>query len=558
MMFFLIFAFSLQSNKLIIQDFELQKTNQESFFDLYGSLMNRGSDIIITSDLFFHSSISLYESVITQIEEEKLIPELKELLNQLTSRAEGISKEYFEVALSLLKGDKSTSRLVLEEIQKIKSARGFEHSEILGVEIDYSQFKPRGHYTKSEILKDYFRTVMWLSFPKIPLELDKYYNLAKTQATLLQECGLISKYKEIDSLISKLVGTTDDITPLLILRFKDTPSPIDSLKNFQARVVPKMEEKTVKYSFFPQRFVLDSYILQKLTYGNVVGYKGVSKELPFTAAYTLDGIQRVFPRGLDVFSVLGSSAAAKILKRDGDTDYSNYAKMHGYLKKEIELNEEGSLYDIYLCALSELLSEKDFVSQSYQYKNLLTALGGWTELRHQTILYAKQSYTSLAALPLKKKKVILIEPFPEVYRYLLKFTREMEEFYPSKSISEFASIMENVIQDSEEELNGKIPEQTSIKSIPSKLRKIVGNKKAPIVADVHTDSNTGAVLEEAIGNPFIVRVFLNINRKNMDLIGVGYSYYEFKQPMENRLSDEEWEEMKNREEPSTWIKSFIK
>ena len=28
--------------------------------------------------------------------------------------------------------------------------------------IDYSQFQPRGHYTKSAALKRYFRTMMWL------------------------------------------------------------------------------------------------------------------------------------------------------------------------------------------------------------------------------------------------------------------------------------------------------------------------------------------------------------------------------------------------------------
>ena len=44
------------------------------------------------------------------------------------------------------------------------------------------------------------------------------------------------------------------------------------------------------------------------------------------------------------------------------------------------------------------------------------------------------------------------------------------------------------------------------------------------------------------------------------LIGVGpaFSYYEFKQPMENRLIDETWREMLNTQHPPEpeWTKSF--
>jgi len=44
------------------------------------------------------------------------------------------------------------------------------------------------------------------------------------------------------------------------------------------------------------------------------------------------------------------------------------------------------------------------------------------------------------------------------------------------------------------------------------------------------------------------------------LLGVGpvFSYYEFKQPMENRLTDEAWREMLNTQYPPEpeWVKSF--
>ncbi|MCK4525841.1 DUF3160 domain-containing protein [candidate division WOR-3 bacterium] len=559
MILLIIIAFSVQSNKILLEDFTLQRSYHQSFFNLYEQLNRRESNIIITSDLFFHSSISLYDSTITLIEIETLIPSLKELLHPLYKESKGTNKEYFEVALALLKEIKPTSKKVVKEIELIKKTAGFAQSPVLGVRVDYSQFKPRGHYTKKRVLSDYFRAMMWLSFPKIPIENGKYYNLALNQANLLKRLNLIPVYSRINSIITELVGTTDDITPLLVLKYKDTPSPIDSLSRFRGRIVSKSEEDQVKYSFLPQRFILDSYILQLLTYDHVLGYTGSLDKLPFTAAYTEIGVQRVFPRGLDIFSILGSKTASEILKREGDTDYSNYHQIHNQLNKGIKLSKEDSIYEIFLLALKELIQEKEFVSPAYQYKNLLTASGGWTELRHATILYAKQSYTALVSMPPKIEKKVIIEPYPEVYRYLLLFVEKMDDIYSQKATRELASILQTAISISEKELEGELPDIKTVKSIPNRLKGILGEKIAPLIADVHTDPNTGMVLEEAIGNPFIINVSMRINGNPMNFVGASYSYYEFKHPMKERLTDEEWRNsiMKDKK-PVSWITTHLK
>jgi len=556
MMLLLIIAFSPQPNNIILKDFTLHKTRQESFFSLYEHLGRNKSNIIITSDLFFHSSISLYDSTITLVEKEKIIPQLKQLLHPLYKNAEGISRDYFEVALSLLGVVEPTTERVKKEIKQIENAGGFGNSPILGINIDYSQFKPRGHYTKSKVLSNYFKAMMWLSFPKIPIESKEYYDIATGQATMIGDLDLLPIYLGIDSLVTKLVGTTDDITPLLILKYKDTSSPIDSLRKFCGRIVSKSEKDIVKYSFMPQRFILDSYIFQMLTYDYIIGYTGDPDNLPFTAGYTEAGIQRVFPRGLDVFGVFGSNIATEILKKEGDTDYPNYFAIQEGLKRNIKFTEDGSLYDIYLLALKELLGDKNFMSPTYQYKNLITASGGWCELRHATILYAKQSYTALVSAPPKREKIILIEPFPEVYRYLLKFAKRMHEFYPLDATKELISILNTAIKVSEKELDGEIPDIEKVQSIPYKLKTLTNKKRAPLIADVHTDPNTGMVLEEAIGNPFIINISLDLNSEEMNFTGVSYSYYEFKQSMSNRLTDDEWREVMKEKEIPAWIGRF--
>jgi len=62
-----------------------------------------------------------------------------------------------------------------------------------------------------------------------------------------------------------------------------------------------------------------------------------------------------------------------------------------------------------------------------------------------------------------------------------------------------------------------------------------------LVTDVHTDGNTNQVLEEGVGK---IRTGLFVYRtpqNNNLVLGVGpvFSYYEFLQPINNRLTDEE-------------------
>ena len=83
--------------------------------------------------------------------------------------------------------------------------------------------------------------------------------------------------------------------------------------------------------------------------------------------------------------------------------------------------------------------------------------------------------------------------------------------------------------------------------------------KSTVVADVHTDGNSKEVLEEGVGKIKAMVVAYQLPDKRI-LIGVGpvFSYYEFKQPMDNRLTDEAWKLMlKNNPPPEPeWVKSF--
>jgi hypothetical protein len=64
-----------------------------------------------------------------------------------------------------------------------------------------------------------------------------------------------------------------------------------------------------------------------------------------------------------------------------------------------------------------------------------------------------------------------------------------------------------------------------------------------IIADVHTEMNTGQVLEEGVGAPADIYVRVRDDRGYRLCRGGVFTYYEFKQPMEKRLTDEQWQQM---------------
>ena len=85
-------------------------------------------------------------------------------------------------------------------------------------------------------------------------------------------------------------------------------------------------------------------------------------------------------------------------------------------------------------------------------------------------------------------------------------------------------------------------------------------KKTTIVADVHTDGNTETVLEEGVGHVEMLVVAYKLPDGRI-LIGAGpvMSHYEFKQPMQDRLTDEKWREMleANPPERPEWIATYM-
>jgi len=320
-----------------------------------------------------------------------------------------------------------------------------------------------------------------------------------------------------------------------------------------------------------QRYVPDAYMMQKLTFPNVGDFTGEGE--PFTMVETQGGPQRCFSRGLDVLAVLGSRRAYDIVKAEGDTAYADYDKQLEALKSEFgklsPAEWNSNLYHSWLYCLQALLEDfgagyQSFMgSEAYRDRMLWATLSSWAQLRHDTILYAKQPYVPMAgAAPPMGEELPpppgYVEPVPEFYGRMLALARMSRTGLDAMGVlddagrerlSALEEIIGNLLRISQVELRGEAISDDDagyIKWIGSRIKDCIegieeNEEKTTLVADVLTDTNTGQCLEEGVG---YVKTMLAAYKIPDGRIAVGMgpvmSYYEFKQPIAERLTDESW------------------
>ena len=622
---------SVDTALLLKNHFTVKKSQYQQLYDIYNICTWHGTPLFVTSDAVLHIYHVLFDYFLSQIEIQKFVTTLNDLTDVLIQQIESrlnpinspVAKEaakrnlaYLYVAKKLLNGDSvsvpdSVKDLVDSELSLIANHDGFHFSPIFGdfSKLDYSQFQPRGHYTKNDTLKAYFKTMMWYGWTIFTMEPQKFYDLAKQHT--LQALMLVQMINTLNFNLRPLedmwdyiyeptvffVGKTDDpnIRDYRIIGEQVYGNDFlmlspDSLANetllnmfmTEAQKLPEPKihnwiyETFITYKgfrFMGQRFIPDSYMLANL----------IDPYVSF----------RYLPKGLDVMTILGSDRAYTLL--DSVYQQTSFA---GYTDKIAEFKLEFStmnpnewaqnLYWNWLYCLMPLLYEKGagypFFMQTLAWadKELLSALASWAELRHDTILYAKQSMTPCGMATGAPK--CYVEPNPHLYARLaslVKFTRDglrsrdlllpnfkgkldlFEQlllFLKKISIKE----LENIPLTNEEYENifcfGKVMQSlVSVVKDPDNPWNFDADDMA-IVADVHTDSNNDVCLEEGVGYPLEIFVIVNEGGNIRITKGAIFSYYEFKQPISQRLTDEAWREMLISATPPEmpeWVSSFM-
>jgi hypothetical protein len=323
-------------------------------------------------------------------------------------------------------------------------------------------------------------------------------------------------------------------------------------------------DKTKGMRLMGQRFIPDSYLFQRLVFPQVNEYTGARVEAPFTLAIGVRG----YPRGLDVMALLGSEQARQILIDGGDTDYVDFWTRFEELKSEFDgfdvAHWNQNLYWSWLYSLKALLTELPpgypafMRTAAWQRRSLNGALASWTQLRHDTILYAKQSYTPRLGI---SEAPAYIEPIPEFLGRLLALSRmtrtgladmQVLSTPAAERLDKLEGVLAHMLDIANKELLRQAltaEDESYLKGLPEALESLITGVssqglKTTLVADVHTNSQEALVVEEAVGKVDLMVVACPAADGSVFLaVGPVLSYYEFKHPMDDRLTDEAWRTM---------------
>ena len=623
----------LQQNGFVVADPE-ESTFRE-FYQIYERNRYQELPNFITTDSVFHIYHLIFDKMLRDLEREFFIPTLEQLTTSLldTSIAQYTTLidtpleeaalrnvAYFGVAARLLELEISlpdqAETLAQAEFDLIHAHQGAGISPIWDTPDlpedeklieDYSQYIPRGHYTLDEALERYFRAMMWYGRMTFRLKNELETKRALLMVQILRTSSAsdgtpaITMWQNIYDPTVFIVGKSDDLSFYEYGALSDSIFGVDPdptvfadeglFEEFTiaARQLPPpqinsmwvwiwedRDEATQGFRLMGQRFTLDAYV-----FGQVMWRKVGTMDNP-----------RDLPKGLDFFAAIGSDEALNILDEMGETAYLNYNEQMDKVRQEVAALEFDSwtqnLYWAWLYAFEPIIEPKDerfpafMQTQAWQRHDLNTALGSWTELKHDTILYAKQVMAEMGGGMAEIERGY-VEPNPEAFARLLSLAYMTFSGLESRGLldANTHANLENLIDlllflkdVAERELAGEPLSEDDYWRIAlfggeiealtlaaadaqDEFDRSLEDQQAALVADVATGIDR--VLEEAIGRPTKIYVVLPDEPWRV-AVGAVFSYYEFTVPPADRLTDEAWQEMLANGEnppPPDWTSIFM-
>lgn len=636
------FSFSEEAKAMLVKNgFVVLPQMGTEFFMIYEMNRYSGTPNFVTTDAMLHNYHLFFNHLLKTVEEEQLRPELQKLNTAMLTASkeqyqvlkespwENAAKRnlaFFNVASCLLdpntKIAKEVQTEVETELQLIKEQNTTTASPVMNMgaepgvtdplQEDYTQYIPRGHYTRSDDLKTYFQSMMWNGRMTFRLK-----NEDETRSAILMTLALeqhnnrVSWEKiyrttnffvgqsddpgcsEYSGLINEVYGpelslqelsTNENKWQTLLQKASELKGPmINSIPIFDPTIQPDREKEITGFRFMGQRYTIDADIFQRLIYREV-------KEND-------QGDLRLLPKGLDIPAAMGSSEASNILKEMGEFSYQNYSENMSRMQKHLAGLDASTwhqnLYWNWMNTLTPLTREiqegcPSFMqNQAWQRKELNTFLASWTELKHDTILYAKQCYAECGGcIPDNIDDRGYVEPNPHLYARLAALSAMTRDGLQSQniinerdveSLNRMETLALNLKAISEKELQGQSlteEEYELIRSFGGQLEhfwlealrdqestgrsQLLADNPAMLVADVAT-APPDTVLEEGSGFIQSIYAVVPVEGKLRITKGAIYSYYEFPWSASDRLTDEKWREMVfNERTPDApeWTRSF--
>jgi len=418
----------------------------------YATIYSQDLPVFVSADSILYAVHRSYDQILKALELDILVGELHAMLTGMRTRlGAGASAPfgpapvadadlYLAVALGLLDGQPAapvagaSTAQIANLLSMATAASGTADVTLFGSQrtLDFSQFTPRGHYLGTPALEQYFRAMIWLGRTDLPLVdvspsggvlFHRPAFEAAVALTNLLDAPTLAHWKHLDDSLRAFVGEPDGMEPPDLPRLVQDLGAVDlgalaALPDQQLaagivaggygqqRIASQILDGAAQgtdtsvplastFLLLGQRYVVDSHVFSNVVYDRV-NHRGFPS--------------RMMPDPLDVaYAALGNDAAAPLLQA-GLVTYG-YAPDLERARTLVDLHGDdfwsANLYNLWLSALRALSPTAAgltapttiavpaiFRSEPWARRTLNTQLASWAELRHDTILYAKQSYTS--------------------------------------------------------------------------------------------------------------------------------------------------------------------
>jgi hypothetical protein len=586
--------------------------------------------LYVSADSILEGVHRSYDDILASLEQMALAPAVSSLLDGAYGALAALPSDetrrdldlYLSVARSLLANAKKPPTLggdaaLFDAIMAAaSSASGVVRLSLFGSprDEDFSQYVPRGHYT-DPFLAPYFKAMMWLGrtdFRFLETQSDgsqvlrRRHVMAAFALRELLDSARMQTYRSVDDTIRFFVGDQDYLTvdqlpavagmlgiadhsDLARLSDDELAAGLGRVSLGSQRIASHIMQNgtesatlplSLSFAFFGQRYVVDSHVFSLVVYDRVPGRPGVPL--------------RMMPKTFDVaFAALANDHAGALLA----SELATYRYAPFLASARILADEHGSaywqsnLYNLWLSALRGLSPSSDLASsdatglftvartEPWSRRLLNTQLASWSELRHDTILYAKQSYTGV---PVCEFPDAYVDPYPKFYAAIEALAargREMIARVPFL-LSNHGAVFETYFtrlgsavgmlrQMAEAELVGAqftaaqlefINQAVALRSGVCTAQPVGATgwypalywadsraiQRDPVIADVHTQpadeggNPVGKVLHVATGDPRQMVVTTDTCGGPRAYVGLASSHFERVTEGFARLTDEQW------------------
>ena len=548
-------------------------------FEVYARNRQEGVPNYVTEDVLLLSYGMIRRSVSRALERERHIGAVGRIIEGLAAQvaaapvdpANQANRDYLAVLLALWHGHDQVAGAgeparAQAELDLARAAQTLTRSPLWGQMTDYTQFKPRGHYSADADLERYFRTVRYAGTVLFAITASKASGVDETLADrLIRQAVRLARLIEQDPGLAKdhgallrgldwRFGPPEDLPNAVLLALDAEPA-----ETFRSRLLAQAKEQGLQprilggavdasqledgvtaadvmtgWRLLPQRYTPESDAFQQLVYDATGVFKGGEAAKPFGLTLIDGKLVKGFPLLGELMALWGSEASHEGLRQQGETAFEGYDAAWEEAQQALA-SARG------LSALHQQLIRTGLRSAS---SDRLTALRAfWTWQRYAALLYAKQSYTpgtkGLALAPPRAPGARL-EPSLPLYLALGRVVEAHRRVTPHAAWAGFADILDRVIAIALR-ANGEsgltAADEAFLNDLDAALVALTGGPDAPVVVDVHTNPASREVLQEATG---MARLVTLTTAGDQTARGARFTQCEFKHPMAERLSDGDW------------------